>query len=239
MSAIGLHIIGRTAGLLKVSGIYAIVHLETSRCYVGSAASLKSRICYHRSKLRNSKHDNSHLQRAWSKYGEDAFVFMLLETCPVEELLRKESLWMMRTQCCDRRFGFNLDQIALRKMHSEETRAKIGNAHRGRKHPPEFGLKIRAAWAARTEPVARRTPEQKERHRKASTGRPVSIETRLKMSRIHKGKIITEEHRKKISETSKGRLQSKDTVRKRMESTKATKRKRKLERESCQLSLAI
>ncbi len=225
--------------MMGVSGIYALVHLETGRCYVGSTVNLKGRISTHRAELRGNKHDNSYLQRAWNKYGEEAFSFMLLELCQRDDLMKRESVWMMRTQCCDKRVGFNLDKIAIRKMHCEETKKKIGDAHRGRKRPPEVGRKISERWAARTEPVARRTPEQKERHRIASTGRKFSQESRDKMSRSRMGRIITPEWRAKIAATSKGRLQSRETVKKRIAARKATMRKRKLEKESCQQLLAI
>ncbi len=228
MTAIATPLIGRTIGMMGVSGIYALVHLDTGKCYVGSTVSLKSRISYHRSKLRNNRHDNSYLQRAWNKYGEDAFAFILLELCSKDDLMKSEAAWMLRTQCCDKRVGFNLDKIAIRKMHCEETKKKIGAAHLGRKYPPEFGKKVSAAWAARTEPVARRTPEQKERHRIANTGRVFSAEARLNMGRSRKGRIITPEWRAKLSAATKGRKLSEEHRRK---LTEVNRNRAKRERE--------
>ena len=61
------------------SGIYAIVHIETGRKYVGSAVNLTKRWNIHRHGLRNKKHHSAALQRAWDKYGEAAFSFEVLE----------------------------------------------------------------------------------------------------------------------------------------------------------------
>lgn len=42
------------------------------------------RFIHHRSELRRGKHHSSLLQAAWNQYGEDAFVFILLESVPDE-----------------------------------------------------------------------------------------------------------------------------------------------------------
>jgi hypothetical protein len=68
---------------------------------------------------------------------------------------------------------------------TEETRKKIGDAHRGRKRPPEVCEKIR----------------------RAKLGHPTSEETRRKISEGKKGKgciPCSEEKKKKISEANKG-----------------------------------
>ena len=63
----------------ETSGIYRITQKDTGRCYIGSAVNLRSRGRGHLGKLRRGKHENTYLQRAWAKYGEDAFVFEILE----------------------------------------------------------------------------------------------------------------------------------------------------------------
>ena len=55
--------------------IYAIVFLATGAMYIGSARCLKRRWRTHRRELRAGIHSNSKLQRAWLKYGADAFAF--------------------------------------------------------------------------------------------------------------------------------------------------------------------
>lgn len=191
-----------TAGWRLRSGIYAIIHRDSGNIYVGSASCIKTRIGYHRSKLRNNKHDNSHLQRAWNRYGESAFAIVVIEECPIESLLLREAYWMEETKCADRSHGYNLDRIACRKMHSDETRNKISVSNTGKKLTLEAKQKISAANTGRRHP--KRTAEQIERHRQAGLRQhPVTQETRDKMSASRKGRIITLAWREKLRESQK------------------------------------
>ena len=58
--------------------IYLITNLVTGNFYVGSSVNYKSRWSCHIHLLENNKHFNSHLQRAWSKYGKSNFMFTVL-----------------------------------------------------------------------------------------------------------------------------------------------------------------
>ena len=69
-----------------VAGIYAIIHTTSGRCYVGQSRDLAKRWTNHRQDLAAIRHDNSHLQRAWIKYGPEAFDFRVLERCAVDDL---------------------------------------------------------------------------------------------------------------------------------------------------------
>ncbi len=61
-------------------GIYAIRNNIDGKIYIGSCQTTFSRrFGEHRYALRNNIHGNPHLQRAWNKYGEQAFEFSILE----------------------------------------------------------------------------------------------------------------------------------------------------------------
>lgn len=67
------------------------------------------------------------------------------------------------------------------------------------------------------------TDEQREKYRKASTGRIQSLETRQKRSNTMKGRIFSDEHRKRISESKLGVIAywpTKETNKKRSNSLK-------------------
>lgn len=66
-------------GVESSSGIYKIENLVNGKCYIGSAVAFVRRFSSHKSMLNSGKHDNSHLQRAFNKYGQDAFVFSVVE----------------------------------------------------------------------------------------------------------------------------------------------------------------
>ena len=62
-------------------GIYRIKNLKNKKCYYGSSKNIEKRWRTHSNNLKNGKHHNIHLQRSWDKYGEDNFVFELVEEC--------------------------------------------------------------------------------------------------------------------------------------------------------------
>jgi group I intron endonuclease len=76
------------------SGIYKITCLINNRYYIGSAKNINKRWNRHLNDLRNKKHVNQHLQRTFDKYGEEQFIFEILENCNVNELLLKEQLYL-------------------------------------------------------------------------------------------------------------------------------------------------
>jgi len=75
------------------SGIYKIQNIVNGKMYIGSAISLKKRLCKHKAMLRHNNHDNIYLQRAWNKYGENSFEFFI-----IEEVTNK-TLLIEREQC--------------------------------------------------------------------------------------------------------------------------------------------
>ena len=82
----------------KTTGIYAIRHIDSDWAYIGSSKSIQARWRGHKADLRLNRHHSPHLQNAWNKYGENAFVFEILETCfndPVI-LYHREQVWINR-----------------------------------------------------------------------------------------------------------------------------------------------
>jgi group I intron endonuclease len=86
-------------------GIYAIRHLESGKVYVGSASNISKRWSRHRKDLRAGVHKNKHLQAAWNKYGEEAFVFEILEL--TSEFDAREQYWIDKTECLNADKGYN------------------------------------------------------------------------------------------------------------------------------------
>ena len=67
-------------------GIYQI-KLNDGRAYIGSAVDFARRFKEHRRRLRRGTHHNIALQRAWNKYGEDAFSFEVRQVVDLPENL--------------------------------------------------------------------------------------------------------------------------------------------------------
>jgi len=139
----------------KVPSIYQIRHVSSGRVYVGSAVNTRQRWHSHRSDLRLGRHSSRHLQSAWNKYGEAAFVFEVIEPVLfVEDLIAREQYWIDRLKAADERHGYNMSPTAgsaLGMKHTEETRAKQSERNRKRYKDPaarEKQSEARRAWFA-------------------------------------------------------------------------------------------
>lgn len=63
----------------KMAGIYGIQRRTTGRIYVGKSLDIRSRIVEHLRLLEKGQHDNSYLQREFTKYGVVEFDCLILE----------------------------------------------------------------------------------------------------------------------------------------------------------------
>lgn len=75
-------------------GIYKILNLKNNKLYYGSSKNIKKRWATHRNHLKNNKHVNCILQRAWDKYGESSFSFEVVELCSENNLLLTEQKYL-------------------------------------------------------------------------------------------------------------------------------------------------
>lgn len=76
------------------SGIYIIYCTTNFGVYVGSTSLFKNRRTTHLYGLRNNQHHCRYLQNAWNKYGEDAFVFQVVELTTKEERFNVEQKYL-------------------------------------------------------------------------------------------------------------------------------------------------
>ena len=130
------------------SGIYKITCTENQKIYIGSASNIDRRFKTHKGTLKNSKHKNPHLQSAYSKYGEDSFVYEIIEYCPESDLRSREQYWLDFTRCYDREIGFNnciLSDRPLGYKHTEEAKKVMSEKKKGVKQFPETIAKRVAA----------------------------------------------------------------------------------------------
>ncbi len=190
--------------MLEKSGVYKITNIINGKIYVGGAVCFRVRWGQHKYKLKNDKHHSIHLQRSWDKYGEENFVFKILEIVEdKEKLLKREQHWLDKTECCKREFGYNICSTAgsqLGYKHTEEARHKMSNSHKelykngyvssnlGKKHTKKSKKKMSLALSGKNHPIY---------------GKNHSKKTKKKMSKTHKGKIISEESKKNMSNAQK------------------------------------
>lgn len=115
-------------GRNTLSGVYAIYNCINDKAYVGSSSNLAGRFRSHLSELRKGVHYNEPLQRSWNKHGEENFIFLTLDLCPVIDLTDREQWFMDTWNVLDRAFGYNIlpnARTVAGYKHSEATRANM------------------------------------------------------------------------------------------------------------------
>lgn len=123
---------------MNKGGIYQIRNLINGKTYIGSAIYFNTRWYRHKSNLRNNRHHNKHLQRSWNKYGEQNFVFEILEEIKNKLfLLQREQYYIDLLKSYDLNFGYNVCKIAGSSLGiklTEQHKEKISRANKGKNH---------------------------------------------------------------------------------------------------------
>jgi hypothetical protein len=112
-----------------MQGIYKILNTVTNKVYIGSTFDFKTRKRIHLKDLRNNKHHSKYLQNSYNKYGEDIFVFEILEIIEDNSnLLIKEQYWINYFQSFDEKKGYNILKFAgscKGRINTEKRRLEI------------------------------------------------------------------------------------------------------------------
>lgn len=180
--------------------------------YIGSAFTFKSRWKNHIVELRLNRHHSPYLQASFNKYGEESFIFIVLEY--VDDLLvivKHEQIWLDKYKVYDREFGYNVCSVAGNKTGvkaSPQTLGKLSLLRKGVPRSEETKRKIAESWKTRVV-----SDEAKRNMSLAHMGKKPSEETKIKMSLSKLGNKI-----------NTGRKQSKEEIEKRANSNRGRKR---------------
>lgn len=120
--------------------IYQIKNIVNNKIYIGSTIrATYIRKYEHFSELKNNKHCNNHLQKAWNKYGEDKFEFSILETfifpdtyssiIKVEYITSRE-FYLINLLSANYNIKKDITIGNTGYKHSEETKRKISESNK-------------------------------------------------------------------------------------------------------------
>jgi group I intron endonuclease len=199
-------------GPARECGIYAFIHRETGRCYVGSTNDFKGRLTAHLNAAKNGSKTCFH--SALRKYGVSAFDFEQLEICSQNHLLARERFYIVLLNAASIN-GFNTreypDERTTRNI-TQATRDRIGQSSKGRYFSPE--VRFIMAQKSRARALSRPPATIGERIRRAiKRKRPMQF--RQCVFSIRMKPPLSESHKRAIAEGGRGRVQSESTKSKR------------------------
>lgn len=113
--------------------IYKLANKITGRIYIGQAKRTRNRWNAHLCDLRKNKHGNTYLQRAFNKYGEDNFEFLIMVDLSnvtedqLRQILKREELKALR----ENPKNYNSDQGGESQFkQSKKTLSKLSKKRR-------------------------------------------------------------------------------------------------------------
>lgn len=146
----------------------------------------------------------TYFSNAIKKYGWDNFQhIILIDNLSKEVACECEKYLISKYNTNNHIYGYNMSiggesgTVGYYKHHSEETKRKIGEAHKGLHHTDASKQKMREKLCGRklSDETKRKMSEA---HKRLKTngmlGKHHSEETKLKMSKAQKGKTLSEEH---------------------------------------------
>lgn len=205
-------------------GIYKIKNIINGSLYIGSSVNLKKRFKDHLRLLKQNKHHSIKMQNSWNKYGEDNFVFEILEYCKKDELLVKEQFFLDTYKP-----NLNICKVAGNKLGvkmSDKQKKILSEINKGKKLSDETKQKISLGNIGKSKNKGvLKSDETKQKISMSCSGKTFSEETKIKLSNKRKLRVITEETKLKISKSHNGKIISEKTKLKMSESAKKRKRK--------------
>ena len=190
-----------------IIGVYKISNVLSDRYYIGYSKNINKRFCVHRSKLKNSCHDNIFLQRAYNLDGEDKFIYEIIHRCNTEKEAKEIELqYLTDLSIRDKLYNLNYNNsggdLLTNHPDKESIREKI--------------IKSCAETMSKMNSEERKQKYAKNGERNGMYGKTHTEEARKIFSEVHKGnsyckgKKASEETRQKFSEIAKNRIGEKN-----------------------------
>lgn len=120
-------------------GVYQIKNKVNGKVYIGSSKHIEQRWKSHIRDLQKGIHHSVHLQNAWNKYGEDAFIFSVLECCEEFERYDLEQKYIDKYESYKEEKGYNIFKNAHVPSNPLQAEQNISNSLKAQNRTGENG----------------------------------------------------------------------------------------------------
>lgn len=199
--------------------IYKITNKINGKAYIGqTVGELRKRWAVHCA----SNYCRA-LHNAIKKYGKDAFKLEVIKECSSHEEMNELEKNFIVEHKTRTPAGYNLKEGGSNGSPSEETKAKMSAAHKGKKHTDEARAKISAAKLGyKFSQEARAKMSASQMGNKSAKGNKISPEHKARLLACNLGRKLSEEHKAKLLASNLGKKISDETKAK-MSASKADK----------------
>lgn len=177
-----------------MKGIYKITNLFNQKVYIGQTDRLNHREREHFYRLEKNEHHNSHLQKAYKKYGKKNFIFEIIEK--TDFLDERELYWVNQYGGINSNNNYNLKDPVDKKW-SNYSRVKQSKTMLGENNP-NYGNK----WTE--EKKQKLSKMKKNKTLEDRIGKEMAELTKQKMSKSQKGRKHSENVKEKIRSANIG-----------------------------------
>jgi group I intron endonuclease len=132
----------------KTCGIYCFENIIDNKKYIGYSNNICRRKKEHIYCLNKGTHNNRHFQFAWNKYGEENFIFYVLEECELELLKERETYYIKIYRELNQCYNLNDGGNGSYNI-SDETRLLLSYATNGVVVSEKTRMRMSEAWRNR------------------------------------------------------------------------------------------
>jgi len=219
--------------MAQQSGVYEIINTINGNRYIGSSVRITSRLSAHKCRLRQNKSHNKHLQSAYSKYGEESFMFRPLLYCDPKNVLMYEQMCLDGMQSNYNKTKSAESPFTGCKLSEEQKKQiglrSLGNKYSlGRKNSPETIARMSAAMKGKpgSRLGCKLSDETIEKIRAGNLGRkqtPEEIEKRVAPTRHPRSEKCKESYKGEKNSQAKLTWNEVNEIRERHRTLNATK----------------